>query len=91
MVWMQQQEREAQLSDAGLCLNCGKRPGTVRWVGDGGAIALVHGMYSMWCPRCCAREQLRHAIGAARRIPRLLWEAFGLPFTRTPQPSRDAE
>lgn len=52
-----------------LCENCGKRKGTERWVGDGGMLIITHGFYSMWCPRCVARAQLRRALSRTLQIP----------------------
>ena len=54
-----------------LCQNCGKRPGTEKWVGTGGVIGLIHGCYQMWCERCCIEAQLEHARKAARSVRKL--------------------
>lgn len=55
----------------GICRNCNERQATQLWIGDGGSLALVHGMHSSWCAVCCAREQLRHAEAQAARIPEI--------------------
>lgn len=59
-----------------LCDNCQKRLGTIKWVGNGGAMDLIHGFYDMWCTRCAARAQLKHALGRAKAIPGLVWKSF---------------
>lgn len=53
------------------CSNCEKRPATTWWVGEGGTLALVHGMKSPWCEHCCIAEQLKHARKLAASIPEL--------------------
>jgi hypothetical protein len=54
-----------------LCACCHKRPGTKRWVGEGGAMALSHGFYEMWCEGCVLRKQIEHAQERAAAIPDL--------------------
>jgi hypothetical protein len=54
-----------------ICDNCGEREGTQKWVGDGGAIALVHGSYSMWCKVCVLKEQIKHAEEWAAALPEM--------------------
>lgn len=54
-----------------LCTVCGLRPGTEKWVGEGGVLGLVHGMYSMRCQVCVLEEQLAYARGRAAAIPQL--------------------
>ena len=54
---------------SGTCQNCGKRPGTTKWVGEGGTMALIHGMYSWWCGICCVEAQLDYARKQAALIP----------------------
>lgn len=56
-----------------VCANCGKRPGTIRF---GDSLALLHGSAEMWCVKCAARAQLRHALSRAVRIPVLLWRSL---------------
>jgi hypothetical protein len=51
-----------------MCANCGERPGTLQWVGEGGVMALVHGMYQMWCELCAARAQLDYSREQATRV-----------------------
>ena len=53
------------------CENCGIRPGTVQWVGEGGMLAVTHGWYSMWCERCVLEAQLAYARRRAAEIPEL--------------------
>lgn len=53
------------------CGNCKTRPGTVQWVGDGGVMGLIHGMYDFWCEICCTEAQLKNARDSAARIPEL--------------------
>lgn len=53
------------------CQNCGQRPGTEKWVGNGGVMDLVHGMYSMRCKICVLKAQLEHAYKTAAGIPDL--------------------
>jgi hypothetical protein len=55
----------------GLCANCGKRPATIDWVGNGGALAISHGVYERWCEVCALTAQLEHAQKMAGRIPDL--------------------
>lgn len=57
------------------CANCQMPPpgGTElhRWVGEGGALALSHGMYSWWCDVCTTAAQLDHARTRAALIPEM--------------------
>jgi hypothetical protein len=59
------------MTELTLCQNCGKRPATENWVGEGGTLAYVHGHYQRWCERCCIEAQLDNARKAAERIPEL--------------------
>ena len=54
-----------------LCKNCNKREGTTRWVGNGGVMDLVHGMYQMWCEICATEAQLEYAKERAKAISKL--------------------
>lgn len=54
-----------------ICAKCGKRPGTLDWVGEGGALAYVHGMSVRWCELCATTEQLKYARARATEIPLL--------------------
>lgn len=56
---------------SGPCANCGKHEATQRWIGDGGSLAYIHGMYSFWCECCVFKEQLRYARERAAAIPEL--------------------
>lgn len=53
------------------CKNCGVRPATIEWVGEGGALASVHGMGVPWCEVCATEAQLAHARHMASIIPEL--------------------
>ena|SRR5437016_2424084 len=55
----------------GLCEHCGKHPSTIRWVGVGSSLDLVHGLYEMWCETCVTRAQLEFAKKAAERVSEL--------------------
>lgn len=55
----------------GFCRNCQKRPATTFWVGEGGALAYVHGGGVPWCMRCTVEAQLKYAREQAARIPEL--------------------
>jgi RNA polymerase subunit RPABC4/transcription elongation factor Spt4 len=52
-----------------VCQNCGKREATENWVGEGGMLALTHGMYSCWCKICCLEAQLKYMREIVARIP----------------------
>jgi Zn-finger nucleic acid-binding protein len=52
-----------------ICANCKVREGTNIW--SEGAIAYVHGCYSMWCDRCVVDAHLTHARARAAEIPEL--------------------
>jgi hypothetical protein len=54
-----------------LCTVCNLRPGTEIWVGEGGAMAYVHGHYSMRCEICVLEEMLSYARARAAAIPQL--------------------
>jgi hypothetical protein len=51
-----------------LCQHCGCRPATLDWVGDGGALAYVHGMSQRWCDYCAIEAQLAYAIQQASTV-----------------------
>lgn len=54
---------------SGICSNCEARPATEIWVGEGGSLALSHGLYSHWCKRCCLVAQIEYANGIIERLP----------------------
>lgn len=58
-------------SVADICQSCGKRPATMNWVGDGGTMAFIHGMYQRWCDHCALRAQIAHAQKMADLLPEL--------------------
>ena len=66
-------------SEPAMCRNCGKRPGVLQWVGDGGALAYVHGGGAPWCERCVVEAQLAYAKVLAARIPELEQKLSALP------------
>lgn len=54
----------------GRCQRCGKPDDQlIKWVGDGGIMALTHGHYSMWCQICAVGTQLQYARERAASIP----------------------
>lgn len=55
----------------GKCYNCGKRPGVINWVGNGGVLAIVHDHVQKWCEICALTVQLEHARNLAAAIPDL--------------------
>ena len=59
------------IGDNTMCQNCGKRPGTEKWVGEGSTLDYIHGFYSKWCKICCLEEQLKFHKEAASRIPEI--------------------
>lgn len=54
-----------------VCQNCKRRPAVLDWVGEGGALAYVHGMHVRWCQRCAWEAQLDYARKSALQIPDL--------------------
>lgn len=54
-----------------LCQNCLKREGTEIWVGEGGALAYIHGGGARWCMRCVLENQLAYALARAADVERL--------------------
>lgn len=55
-----------------ICAKCGLCPGTEIWVGEGGTLAYVHGIYTPhWCLICVTTEQLLHAQKVAATVPEL--------------------
>jgi hypothetical protein len=59
---------------SGVCAECGKRPGTIRW---GDALAMTHGGGELRCGVCVYGAQLRHAFSRAVRIPMLFVKFAG--------------
>ena len=43
-----------------LCQNCKHRLATENWVGEGGMIGYIHGMYARWCKVCVLEKQCKH-------------------------------
>ena len=56
---------------SGDCANCGQRPATQFWVGEGGMLAYTHGHYQSWCEPCVLQAQLDYARERAEAIPDL--------------------
>lgn len=54
-----------------ICANCGEREGTINWVGRGGVMDFVHGMYEVWCELCAVEADLEYAKKQAKRVPEL--------------------
>ena len=50
------------------CRNCKQRPATLKWVGTGSSMDLIHGNYSLWCRMCSVEAQLAYAQEQAARI-----------------------
>ncbi len=53
------------------CKNCGDREASVKWTGDGGVLALVHGAWQPWCSICVLKTQIEHAEERAAALPEL--------------------
>ena len=53
------------------CQKCRKREGTHNWVGEGGVLAMTHGMSQRWCEYCVVEAQLAHARKLSALIPAL--------------------
>lgn len=70
--------RRNEATAAERCVNCFTRPGTENWVGNGGVVGYVHGIYERWCSLCVARAQLKHCEDAAARIESLRAEVARL-------------
>lgn len=55
-----------------VCTNdCDHLAEPIPWVGNGGAMDLVHGGYTWWCKCCMIDAQLEHAKARAAEIPEL--------------------
>ena len=44
-----------------ICQKCKKREATTKWVGEGGVVDFIHGMYQEWCGICCLEAQIAYA------------------------------
>lgn len=66
---LQQHLDQQAARDNRLCDRCGVKPGTQRF-GEG-VIAMIHGVYEMYCTRCVTEVQLAHAKENAKKIPKL--------------------
>ena len=62
----------------GDCRNCGQRPATVFWIGEGGSLAFSHGHYQSWCQLCSVQAQLKYARERTVAIPALERELAAL-------------
>lgn len=54
-----------------LCASCGLHPGTRKWVGEGGSLAMNHGFYEMRCEGCVLRAQIAFAEERAAALDEL--------------------
>lgn len=73
-----------------LCANCQQRQATLNWVGEGGTLGFVHGMYQRWCEVCATTAQLKYAREQAAMIPALELKLAGLGVSDPPSaPRRD--
>jgi hypothetical protein len=54
---------------SGICEACRVREAAVKWVGEGGSLALTHGMAQNWCEICALEAILIHARKMAAKIP----------------------
>ena len=52
-----------------ICEKCKKHTASHIWVGDGGAMAFVHGQYEEWCECCIIKTQLASFRLHAKQIP----------------------
>lgn len=57
--------------EGAVCQNCGERPATAAWVGEGSMLDAVHGNFQWWCELCALKASLAYAEGLADRIPDL--------------------
>lgn len=62
---------EPLMPSDGLCQHCRVRRATLDWVGEGGTLGHVHGLYERWCEVCATTEQLAYAKRQAARVPEL--------------------
>ena len=53
------------------CSKCKTRVSTIQWVGDGGFIAGIHGMWTPYCEHCALEDQLAFARERAAAIPEI--------------------
>lgn len=61
--WQEYEARQAARvarAQAGLCVNCGKRPGSLTW---GDSLAVSHGFAEKRCGVCVYGAQIKHALG----------------------------
>lgn len=58
-------------TEGSACANCKKHVASVRWTGDEGALAMVHGFYALWCNCCALEAQLTRAKERASMILQL--------------------
>jgi hypothetical protein len=56
--------------DGSMCAVCGKRPGVFKW---GDSLAMTHGFWRWRCERCTYGPQIRHALGRAWALPKLVF------------------
>lgn len=61
----------ARIHDGVTCEHCGREAKTEPWVGEGGVMAVVHGMTSQWCRRCILEAQIDYAERITANLPEL--------------------
>lgn len=67
-----------EIPDDAICANCHKRKATIKWIGDGGIMAMTHGWVAFWCEFCATKINLKYARKQAERIPKLEKKLKGL-------------
>ena len=60
----------------GLCQNCGKRKATIKWLGHGSSMDLIHGNYQIWCKVCVLEYQIKYNKEQLKDLPKKIrkWE-----------------
>jgi hypothetical protein len=53
------------------CDNCGERPATIVWIGEGSMTDILHGGGALWCEVCAIKAQLEHIKKQIARVPKL--------------------
>ena len=48
-------------SKSSMCQHCHNRKATIQWIGTGGIMDALHGMFEMWCERCTLEAQITYA------------------------------
>lgn len=58
-------------SKKGICTNCLVRPATHNWVGEGGFMSYIHGMFVRWCELCVVSTQVEACRKSVNELPKL--------------------